>query len=181
MKDLDVKWEDAPNDTAVYITSPNGFNTGSGWFTFNDLLSAYVELSSRQSKVYVGLDGVGKGWYKVHARSGKPIPSKAEWMPVVGEECEVESDIRDVWVKGMYVGIDSIGSHVFDVEKKHLWRIDSISVLVRPLKTAEEKKREAFKVRVIEILSSIHKDDFTPEEIASVLDECGYESPEGGR
>ena len=61
------------------------------------------------------------------------------YMPKVGGWCEVESDIRNVWKKAMYVGVDSIGSHVFDVEKRHLWRIDSIDVLVRPIKTEREK------------------------------------------
>tara|TARA_R110000850_G_C9963662_1_gene464603 strand:+ start:276 stop:764 length:489 start_codon:yes stop_codon:yes gene_type:complete len=68
------------------------------------------------------------------------LPQEPEaYMPKAGEECEVESDCRGVWKKAMYVGVDSIGSHVFDVDKRHLWRIDSIDILVRPIKTEREK------------------------------------------
>ena len=103
-----------------------------------------------------------------------------EWLPEVGEECEVESDTRDVWKKAMYVGVDSIGSHVFDVERTHLWRIDSISVLVRPLKTAEELKEEAFKAAVSDAIyksTSTHYDRL--EKISSVLFKAGFEPPSG--
>lgn len=62
-----------------------------------------------------------------------------DWKPEVGEWYEVESDIRNVWKKAMYIGVDSVGSHVFDVEKRHLWRIDSIGTLVRPIKTQREE------------------------------------------
>ena len=73
----------------------------------------------------------------------EPEPDK--WVPKVGEWCEVESDVRNVWKKAMYVGIDSVGSHVFDVEKRHLWRIDSVDILVRPIKTEREQFIEAAK------------------------------------
>lgn len=71
----------------------------------------------------------------------KPLAKRPEpeWVPEVGEWCEVESDTRNVWKKAMYIGVDSIGSHVFDVEKRHLWRIDPIGCLVRPLKTQREE------------------------------------------
>jgi hypothetical protein len=69
-------------------------------------------------------------------------PTKA-FVPEVGEWCEVESDSRGVWLEAMYVGVDSVGSHVFDVDKRHLWRIDSVSKLVRPIKSEREKFIEA--------------------------------------
>ena len=108
-----------------------------------------------------------------------PLAEPAAWMPEVGQECEVESDARNDWRKAMYVGVDSIGSHVFDVEKKNLWRIDSINILVRPLKTEAEKKREHNYNEILKMLNLIHASDFNPIEAASVLAHGGFTAPEG--
>ncbi len=106
-------------------------------------------------------------------------PEPAAWMPEVGQFCEVESDVRNDWRKAMYVGVDSIGSHVFDVEKRNLWRIDSINILVRPLKTEAEKKREHNYNEILKMLNLIHVSDFNPIEAASVLAHGGFTAPEG--
>ena len=100
-----------------------------------------------------------------------------EWLPEVGEECEVESDTRDVWKKAMYVGVDSIGSHVFDVERTHLWRIDSIGVLVRPLKTAEELERDAF-IEGCFNATPLGKTDTYVEMFGKMFD-AGFTAPKG--
>lgn len=82
-------------------------------------------------------------------------PTKA-FVPEVGEWCEVESDSRGVWLEAMYVGVDSVGSHVFDVDKRHLWRIDSVSKLVRPIKSEREKF-----IEVVSKILQLHDQDIT--------------------
>jgi len=106
-----------------------------------------------------------------------PLAEPAAWMPEVGQECEVESDARNDWRKAMYVGVDSIGSHVFDVEKRNLWRIDSINILVRPLKTEAEKKRDAF----IEAAMGLTSDgeQYSVERLAGMMFDNGFKAPEG--
>ncbi len=98
-------------------------------------------------------------------------------MPEVGQFCEVESDVRNDWRKAMYVGVDSIGSHVFDVEKRNLWRIDSINILVRPLKTAAEKERDAF-IECSYQATTIPKTEDSTEVFGRMFD-AGFTAPEG--
>lgn len=67
------------------------------------------------------------------------LPQEPEqWMPEVGAWCEVESDTHGEHKKAFYVGLSADGSHIFDVEQKWLWRLDT-SMHVRPIKTERER------------------------------------------
>jgi len=49
----------------------------------------------------------------------------------------------------------------------------------RPLKTQEQKDREAFHMAVIDACMGIHKDDFNIDEIAGALYHADFKAPEG--
>jgi len=115
------------------------FTTGPGWQGNNKYVGS-VEFANEdgetgcEESLVLGRDS----WVPLAKR-----PAKAAFVPEVGVECEVESDTRGVWKKAFYVGVDSIGSHVFDVEKQYLWRLDSLDEHVRPIKSERDLFVEA--------------------------------------
>ena len=140
MKDLDIKWEDAPSDSAVWIVHNKGVNP-SEWYSEEDDKGRYFRVSnpgigySRKAFVCNAIT--------VHHRPEQPIPSKAEWMPSVGEECL--GNIRNDMGKWSYVEVTPL----YQFESEWAVAVNGSSILsycdeFRPLKTTEEKKREAF-------------------------------------
>jgi hypothetical protein len=132
----EYKGHKVPEGAACFVEACESYKTHFGKeidgveyvFVVNDTNTEWHEISSS---------------LPLAVRGAIELP-EAKWEPAVGEECEVESDTRGDWRKSMYVGVDSIGSHVFDVEKSFLWRIDTTKNHVRPVKSAEELERDAF-------------------------------------
>ena len=77
------------------------------------------------------------------------------------------------------IGTDKLGNYVFQNDKSECYYSDPAEYFIKP-KTAEEKKREAFNLAVIDACMPIHKDDFNINEIAGALRHAGFTAPEGG-
>ena len=178
--DLDIKWEDAPTDTAVWIQDDNAENGNdfSGWY--EEVEDRYIECAHsnflRKSDMC----------YTVHHHPEQPepevnAPDKAEWMPEVGEECEVKELKSVEWdkclVMGEFEGLYWVTVH-HDTSPKSGSHCTIYSNLVefRPLKTAEEKKREAFIDSAYELTMST---DPKLKQVFTTMYECGFTAPEG--
>jgi len=135
-------------------------------------LNKYFERTDENKQDYIDAIEAEKKPQEIESKEWD-----GEGFPPIGCECEVESDIRGVWKKAMYVGVDSIGSHVFDVEKTCLWRIDSIDEFVRPLKTEKEKEREAFVDACFAVSCALHNN--ANEHAFNDLFDAGFKAPEG--
>ena len=100
-----------------------------------------------------------------------------EWLPVVGEECLVNSGFD--WGRCFIVGKTKLGNFAYqrknEVDVKVMNKVENF----RPLKTAEELEGESFHLSVIDACMGIHNDDFNIDEIASVLFDAGFSAPKG--
>jgi hypothetical protein len=143
-----------------YVKVFNGHEVpkGANHYDIRFRLPDYNVSRGQETKYYVHHTGKwvvsenGDDW---HSENLIELPEAAQkWEPVVGEECEVESDTRGDWRESMYVGVDSTGSHVFDVEKKHLWRIDTTENHVRPKKSSKILEREDFTKKALSLLDA---------------------------
>ena len=103
----------------------------------------------------------------------------AEWVPAGrcvhiyggGVATRQEEDVT-------IVGIDKDGNYVFQNDKSTCYYSDP-AIEFRPLKTDEQKKREAFYLAVVDACMPIHSDDFNIDEIAGALRHAGFTAPEG--
>lgn len=75
-----------------------------------------------------------------------------EWMPDVGEECEVLH--YDKWIKCFYIGFDINHDHVYQFASDFGIHKSYLNVF-RPLKTQQEKGREAFAKCLVKVLNSV--------------------------
>ena len=102
--------------------------------------------------------------------------SPQEWMPKVGVECEGYFENMIGYTDWHEVRILTKENYKYAVACQGN---DFLSWCenVRPLKTAEEKKREAFYLSVVDACMGIHKDDFNVDEIAGVLYHAGFTAP----
>lgn len=111
----------------------------------------------------------------------QPMPSKAEWVPVVGKECEVMhyGELLSCKYIGKGIGEEYVYQIASGSKRGVLDRLIGISGFRKP-KTAEEKKREAFKAAVSD---AIYKSQSTYydrlEKISCVLFDAGFTAPEG--
>lgn len=110
-----------------------------------------------------------------------PLATEIDWdgkgLPPIGCECDVsfsnqafESGV--VLFMGSEMAIINLNSAGYSEQHCHL-----NSTEFRPLKTAEEKEREAFHLAVVNACMGIHKDDFNINEIAGVLFHAGFKAP----
>mgnify|MGYP003690448411 CR=1 FL=1 len=175
--ELDIKWEDAPTDTAVWIVLDRE-NESSGWY-----------LDADEDGVYRKFNG-DAGWdvddesgiIKVYRRSDQPKKAD-EWVPVVGKECLGRKFNSESYEECKVVHID--GNNVLALFNTHYTKGLSPKdphwcENVSPLKTAEEKKREYNYGEILKMLNLIHTFDFCPVEAASVLAHEGFPAPKGG-
>ena len=115
-------------------------------------------------------------------------PAKAdEWVPVVGEECLGRKFIDETYEECKVVYIDGDGvlalfnsHHTKGLPPKAPYWCES----TKPLKTAEEKKREAFNSSVLkelykieEILDIVGDRKLKENSIAKVLFDAGFTAP----
>lgn len=124
------------------------------------------------------------------------MPSKAEWdgkgLPPVGASCEFIHPGITHWEMGEVIyhlnGKIVLNSNKIIWEETHgiaVIAIDS-ELKFRPLKTAEEKKREAFVnlvrkelFKIEEILDFVGDRNLKENSIAKVLFDAGFTAPEG--
>ena len=182
---LDIKWEDAPTDTAVWIVDNRSDPKVSDWYeevgargtTYAKISGAHTYLTTKDSESIT-----------IHHRPEQPMPPKAEWMPEVGEECVVSYPYEDGNFKcfdGEKVLIISCGrcemtsEYVYTGHNAKHGYVALSAKGYRPLKTSEEKKREYNYGEILKILNLIHSSDFCPVEAASVLAHEGFTAPEG--
>ena len=157
MKNLDIKWEDAPEWADVRGSIGNELVwAGNGRYE-------YITGNLR-GNIY---QNIGIDVTVIENRSEQSIPSKAEWMPVGrcthiyggGVATREEEEVT-------IIGIDNIGNYVFQNDKSTCYYSDPASEF-RPLKTAEEKKREAIKEVVI---NSIDTSKFKVSEMGAIAE-----------
>tara|TARA_R110000824_G_scaffold220201_4_gene407292 strand:+ start:319 stop:840 length:522 start_codon:yes stop_codon:yes gene_type:complete len=172
MKDSDIKWEYAPTDTAVWIQDNDTVNGSdfSGWFNDVNDKGQYYECGSG-SYVRTRNDDM----FSVHHRPEQPTKAE-EWVPVVGEECE--GLLMDKANNSSWVAVKLL--YNFDGE----WAIQKVEAgtlaycdQFRPLKTAEEKKREEFIECVKKLFPKSDTDDLI---LAGKLFGAGFTAPKGG-
>jgi hypothetical protein len=105
----------------------------------------------------------------------------AEWVPVVGELCEIT--YLDESVNCLYLGVDVMGNYAYQVssgEFRGSFSTEGERHYFRPLKTDEQKAKEAFKAAACK---AIHESDSTYNDrlskITEVLFYAGFTAPEG--
>lgn len=164
-------WGDAPSSTAVWIIA-NDSRIKADWF----------EHDAKEDK-YLSVDGQGLWWpgdsenMEVHYQPAIIQPELQGWMPEVGVGCEVLHDKR--WIKCFYIGFDINHDHVYQFASDfgiHKCYMNAF----RPLKTQQEKDREALYLAVIDACTPIHKDDFNINEIVGALFYAGFTAPKAG-
>jgi hypothetical protein len=118
-----------------------------------------------------------KSAFVIHLSDLKELP-EAKWEPAVGEECEVTNDMNvfEVCIPRF------LGDKICIIDFPELGAFESHFLIkalkFRPLKSAKELEREAFKTSVSE---AIHKSNSTYndrlEKISSVLFDAGFTAP----
>jgi hypothetical protein len=106
-----------------------------------------------------------------------------EGLPPVGCECEIKCFYKSGsgWKKCYIVGSTKDDNHLV----VHTYYDDELNFAVkhtgdvkfRPLKTQQEKDREALYLAVIDACTPIHKDDFNIDEIVGALFHAGFTAP----
>ena len=177
----DIKWEGAPTATAVWIQDNDTVNCSdfSGWFDDINDDGWYYECGSGS---YVS--NRNSDMFSVHSRPEQPTKAD-EWVPVVGEECEVkyfhESECK--WEKCFVIGSTKDNKclviNVYNDDSLHFAFKQSGSLEFRPLKTAEEKKRESFMCLANKATNADGK-DHTIVDLFNDLFAAGFTAPEGG-
>lgn len=164
-----IEWDSAPSDDAVWIVADDS-RISSGWF--HALSNDGVYKPFKAGDLFWS-ENPSHGTVHHRPVEDKPAEWDGEGLPPIGCECEV---FVGGWVK---CNVEFIGV-VFVVYTTHSGEhINKIDTKFRPLKTQEEKEREAFHLAVIDACMGIHKDDFNIDEIASVLFHSGFKAPEG--
>ena len=181
-KETKPDWSSAPNDTAVWIqdNNPDAGNDIGGW---------YRDLNSDNKYICFGfghIKSINEGVrFKVHRRPKLEPEAWVDGLPPAGCECQATwlelpdgggNDFCDVIIKGYFGG---------EVWFSKVNGVDGYSEVVnvadcefRPLKTQDEKDREAF---IEKAKSSIQlaKTGFTLEEIFTNLFNAGFTAPKG--
>ena len=128
------------------------------------------------------------GWVK---SINKEIPSfaielpeqqedNAEWVPVVGEECEFTDDMNvfEVCIPRF------LGDKTCIIDLPELGDFESYfpikALKFRPLKTDEQKKREAFINKALEEVETKAGIIAPSKAILEILFDAGFTAPEGG-
>lgn len=176
--DLDIKWGDAPE-----------CGCGNSWVWVIDNLSKHEPHWARKNDrghivAFGGVPTWGKraeenGRITVCRRPEQPMPSKAEWLPEVGEWCECYVWTTTNGGEKRWISLPVIGhsktSRSESCKGKAGIIIDSCEHdgkfifcdEFRPLKTEEEKKREAIKEIVI---NSIDTSKFKVSEMGAIAE-----------
>jgi len=176
--EMDIKWEDAPDNSLVWVQdiNPDCGNDLSGWFQEMD--DKYVEWGSRNFILKAD------ECYAVHRRHvADPVSAPAEFVPTVGEECEFNySPLSDgsEWVRCFIVGNVKDGRRAFQEITSH--GVKGVKVagslgMFRPLKTEEEKAREAF-IEDCFNATPLGKTDVYVEMFGNMFD-LGFTAPKG--
>ena len=178
-------WDSAPTDTAVWIddNNPNSGNDFSGWFEFDKHNERYSS-SDRGGN----LSTLFRDKYTVHHRPEiKPEVWDGKGLPPVGAVCEMvcsqynDNEAPEYGHDGLKVEIVSYKNNmaVFIYENDGEWyaSLSDNYKHFRPLKTQEEKDREAFIEWVSHAIGGIHKDDFNKHEISACLYEMRSSMP----
>lgn len=121
--------------------------------------------------------GICEKWVKAASITPEnliPLPEEPKWMPVAGKGCEVFHD--DKWIECFYIGFDINNDHVYQFASDFGMHKSYLNVF-RPLKTAEEKKREAFIERAKPILDK-HGDSGHKAFFGAMFDD-GFTAPDG--
>ena len=184
MKDSDINWNDAPTDAAVWIESLEGAE-GQGWFEPTGLEDDYVQESvlDVELDICVHEHMIEGGWFTVHHRPEQPTKAE-EWddgLPPEGVTCLAVH--KSELVECKYIGKGIGEEFIYQVSSgNNRGAIDRLigRPSFRPLKTAEEKKREYNYGEILKMLNLIHASDFCPVKAASVLAHEGFTAPKGG-
>ena len=168
----DIKWEDAP-EWADRLMECRFVKY---WCSVERFTEAGLNKDSDLFKI----GGVTIGDLSLIEMRPKQQEDNAEWVPAGrcvhiyggGVATRQEEDVT-------IVGIDKDGNYVFQNDKSTCYYSDP-AIEFRPLKTDEQKKREAFYLAVVDACMPIHSDDFNIDEIAGALRHAGFTAPEGG-
>ena len=90
-----------------------------------------------------------------------PRPARAEWVPKVGEWCEVFFAGNE-WAKRFYIGLNSHGHRIFENEMGEIHNLTSMDV--RPIKT----EREVFVDKALHVEAEM-QDGYQPSELIEAL------------
>lgn len=181
-----INWDEQPSPDAVWIVdirTEGGVLIESGWYCLD------VDL-------YI-MAGTGRFWPKnkedvaftVYRREDCAVESLAEveWngegLPPVGVECEIKYFHQDdhKWEKCYIVGETKDNKYlvinVYHDDSLHFAFKEKGSLEFRPLKTQQEKEREAFVDSVASLFGE--SDDMDIYGLAGVMFDLGYTAPKG--
>jgi hypothetical protein len=167
----EINWNESPSDTAVWIVS---FRSGSDWHELSKDGQQYNKVGSERFWT-IGDDD--DEYFTVHHRPMK------EWEPVAGKVCEAL--FAQVWVSVFFIGnAYEYGVGLENIKTGEIHKVDPEKIKFRPLKTQQEKDREAF----IEGAAIVVEKECLPHDFAesedfmialSALFKAGYTAPKG--
>tara|TARA_R110000772_G_C13310322_1_gene440468 strand:+ start:45547 stop:46284 length:738 start_codon:yes stop_codon:yes gene_type:complete len=177
----ELDWSAAPSDVAVWITA-NDSRIRAGWFEYD-----------KKREVFMACDGSGTWWpassenmevhYQPTTSQSEPVKWNGEGLPPVSTVCEFIHSGISSWQYGEV--IYHLDNKIVLKSNEEMWsdthgiaiiHIDN-SLKFRPLKTQQEKKREAFINAVAGEFLDGEFDRRTIESIASRLFRAEFAAP----
>ncbi|MEH6451265.1 MAG: hypothetical protein V7765_21565 [Oleispira sp.] len=169
----DIKWEDAPEWADRLMECR--------FVKYWCSVERYTEVGLNKDSDLFKIGGVTIGDLSLIEMRPEQQEDNAGWLPVVGEECEVkyfhESEYK--WEKCFVIGNTKDDKcfviNVYHDDSLHFAFKQSGSLEFRPLKTDEQKDKEAFDLKAYKVYRSC----MTYNEFATALFKAGFTAPEG--
>jgi hypothetical protein len=146
----------------------------------------YTETGLNKDSDLFKIGGVTIGDLSLIKMRPKQQEDNAEWVPAFGDECLVNYTYEYGHMKvfhgleALIIGVcnDTNGDEVFTASTTSGFVSLKANGFL-PLKTDEQKAKEAFYLAVVDACIPIHSDDFNIDEIAGALRHAGFTAPEG--